>query len=312
MLQVHAMRMSLRFFRITLHPGILAIESSAGDPEALPPAICFKDSAGCRIAFAALPVRDFGVAHARPLGAAGAVTRIFLQTPLFNYVAAAGALLDELCWGCGCNFSADLENALIQMVIAVGEDLEAAVQRTRPMLSLVAGAAQESDHMLFQMKKDVAAALENDHRSLAVGRLHQFLDQLLGNGCDMAMLMSLPQSFKDAAAAFFAAKTACMQPTRFRLLMRTAHEAATQLHAHIMSTPAASLSQPPPSLMGFISASANAPSDDGPLTAAEPEAAALLKPKLLGPRTPSLLFMPVLSIEDIQARRFALPCCAAV
>ena len=304
----------------------MAIESSADDPEALPPAICFEDAAGHRIAFAALPVRDFGVVHARPLsfppvtkslapstnGAAVPVTRIFLQTPLFNYVAAAGALLDELCWGCGCAFSADLENALIQMVIAVGEDLEAAVQRTRPMLSLVAGAAQESDHMLFQMKKDVAAALENDHRSLAVGRLHQFLDQLLGNGCDMAMLMSLPPSFKEAAAAFFAAKTACMQPTTFRLLMRTAHEAATQLHAHIVSAPAASLSQPPPSLTSFISAAANAACGDGPLTAAETEAAALLKPKLLGPRTPSLLFMPVLSIEDIQARRFALLYCAEV
>ena len=90
---------------LTLHPGILAIESSADDPEALPPAICFEDAAGHRIAFAALPVRDFGVLHAWPLsrppvtnsrppftkGAAVPVTRIFLQTPLFNYVAAMAA-----------------------------------------------------------------------------------------------------------------------------------------------------------------------------------------------------------------------------
>ena len=42
----------------------------------------------------------------------------------------------------------------------MGEDLEAAVSRLRPMMSIVAGAAQESDHMLFQMKKGEGLGLE--------------------------------------------------------------------------------------------------------------------------------------------------------
>ncbi len=288
----------------------MAIESQGvDDSEAIPPAICFQDDAGCRIAFAALPVRDFGVLRAWPLGPATAppptALRIFLRTPLFNYVAATGALLDELCWGCGGAFTADLEASLIQMVVAVGEDLEAAVARMSPVMSLVAGAAQESEHMLTQMKKDVAAALQNDHRSLALGRLHQFLDQLLGNGCDMAMLMSLPQSFKDAAAAFVAAKAACLNPAKFRRMMSVTRVAAVRLRAHLTSSPSAAFNQSSSALSAFIDVAAHDPLDESPVTAAQAQAAALLKPNLLGPRISSLLFMPVLTIEELQVQRCA-------
>ncbi len=221
---------------------------------------------------------------------------MFLQSPLFNYVVAASALLDELCWGCGNSFSADLEASLIQMVIAVGEDLEAAVLRLRPMMSLLAGAAQESDHMVVQMKKDVASALENDHRSLAIGRLHQFLDQLQSNGGDMSMLMSLPHTFKDAASAFFSAKAACLPPATFRPKLQAALVAAKRLHQHSSASLDASHT-----LTAFIASASKLTCDSqAPVTAADADVAALLKPKLLGPRLPSLMFMPVLSIEILQ------------
>lgn len=246
---------------------------------------------------------DVGVIRVRlAADPAPPAVRVFLRSPRFDYVAAAGALLDELCWGCGCTFSSDLEAALIQMVVAVGEDLEAAIARMGPMMSLVAGAAQESQHMLFQMKKDVAAALQNDHRSLALGRLHQFMEQLTGSGSEMGLLMPLPQSFKDAAASFMAAKTACLEPVAFRRKLRQALDAAVQLHSHISSS-----SSPPTSntaaLTKFISEAASVAAHftaATAVTAAEVSAAALLRPSFLGPRLPSLLFMPVLSMEDLQ------------
>jgi hypothetical protein len=285
---------------LTFSPGVLAIESSSSR-DVLPPAVCFEDARSCRIAFAALPVSRFGVVRVRVLGQHLQAARVFVVSPQFNYVTAAGLLLDELCWGAGSAFSAELEAALLQMVIAVGEDLEAAVQRMRPLMSLVAGAAQESDHMLFQMKKDVASALENDHRSLAIGRLHQFLDQLQNNGGDMSALMSLPQSFKDAAAAFFAAKAACLPPARFRQRLHAALEAAKQLQAYIASSPHPPATQAFASLTSFIAEASNIAFDaQVPVTAAETDIAALLKPKLLGARLPSLLFMPVLSMDDVQ------------
>lgn len=272
------------------------------DRHALPPAVCFQADALCKVAFAVLPVHHFGVIRAGTLGEAPPQTRVFLQSPQFNYVISTGAVLDELCWGCGSSFSSDLESALIQMVVAVGEDLEAAVARLRPMMSLVAGAAAESDHMLLQMKKDVAAALGNSHRSLAIGRLHQFLDQLSHNGGEMSMVMSLPQSFKDAAAAFFTAKASCLPPSRFRQRLRAAVDAAVQLRKAITSAPAAQ-QLPCAALASFISeASKVALDSDAPVTAAEADVAALLRPKLLGPRLPSLTFMPVLSMEELQAR----------
>lgn len=240
--------------------------------------------------------------RAGTLGEALLQTRVFLQSPQFNYVVSTGAVLDELCWGCGTSFSSDLEAALIQMVVAVGEDLEAAVTRLRPMMSLVAGAAQESDHMLLQMKKDVASALGNSHRSLAIGRLHQFLDQLSNNGGEMSMVMSLPQSFKDAAAAFFSAKASCLAPSRFRQRLRAAVDAAVQLHKAIASAPAAH-QLACAALASFISQASKVALDgDARVTAGEADVAALLRPKLLGPRLPSLTFMPVLSIEELQAR----------
>ena len=261
------------------------------------------------MAFAAIPVPNFGIVCARPLGSAlpSPSVRVFLQSPHFNFVVAAGTLLDELCWGCGSAYSSDLEAALVQMVIAVGEDLESAMSRLRPMMSLVAGAAQESDHMLFQMKKDVASCLQNEHRSLALGRLHQFLDQLQNNGSEMSMMLTLPQSFKDASSAFFKAKTTCTPPAKFRQSLRDTLRAAQQLHAHEMSSSAAYQKQPCAALTNFISeASKLAVDAASPLSSAETDAAVLLKPKLLGARLPSLLFMPVLSIEDLQVGRVVI------
>jgi len=145
----------------------------------------------------------------------------------------------------------------------------------------------------------VASALENEGRSLALGRLHQFLDQLQNNGNEMSMMMSLPPSFAAAAAAFFNAKASCMPPARFRQRLRDTLLAAQQLHAH--ETSSSTASQPCAALSSFISAASKLTCDvTCPLTPEETDAAALLKPRLLGPRLPSLLFMPVLSIEDLQ------------
>ncbi len=288
---------------LTHAPGVLAIESAASNGDTLPPAVCFEDASGCALAFAALPVSRFGVVRVRVLGAAPQ-QRVFLQSAAFNYVVASGVLLDELCWGCGNAFSPQLEAALFEMVIAVGEDLEAAVRRMQPMMSLLAGAAQESDHMVVQMKKDVAAALENDNRKLAVGRLHQFLEQLQSSGGDLSALMSLPQTFKDAAATFFAAKAACLSPSAFRHRLRVAIDAAVNLHRRALSAADASSQQHALASLGaFVVQASKLSCDcdaDTQVTAAEANVAALLKPKLLGPRLSSLMFMPVLSIELLQ------------
>ena len=290
---------------VLTHPaGVLAIESAASNADTLPPAVCFEDATGCKLAFAALPVSRFGVVRVRILGAAQPAARVFLQSAAFNYVVASGVLQDELCWGCGSTFSPQLEAALVELVVAVGEDLEAAVQRMQPMMSLLAGAAQESDHMVVQMKKDVAAALENDNRKLAVGRLHQFLEQLHSSGGDISTLMSLPQTFKDAAAAFLSAKASCLSPSAFRLRMRAAIDAAIQLHRHALSTADASQQPAVASLGAFIAQASQLSRDSdaaASVTAAEADVAALLKPKLLGARLSSLMFMPVLSIDLLQA-----------
>ena len=115
------------------------------------------------------------------------------------------------------------------------------------------------------------------------------------------MMMSLPPSFAAAAAAFFNAKASCMPPARFRQRLRDTLLAAQQLHAHETSSSTASQQQPCAALSSFISAASKLTCDAAcPLTPEETDTAALLKPRLLGPRLPSLLFMPVLSIEDLQ------------
>jgi hypothetical protein len=245
------------------------------------------------IVFAAISAPSFGVLRACPVDLLTPRLRIFLQTPQFNYALAAGVLLDELCWGAGASFSSELEAALVQLVVAVGEDLEGAIARLRPVLSLVAGAAQESDHMLTQMKKDIVSALQNSHRSLAVGRLHQFLEQLQSRAGDVSSLMQLPQSFQHASAAFFSAKSACLAPSSFRRRLSDAVAAAAALRKQTAASSAV--------LDSFIfEASKSACTDDSVVTAAEIHAAMLLKPMPLSTRPSSLLFMPVLSVSDLQ------------
>lgn len=107
-------------------------------------------------------------------------------------------------WGYGGIWTEELESSLLELLIGVNEDLEAAIKSWQPMMAMLGGAAKETNQMLEIIKTDVSLAL-NCQSTYAIGRLHQTLSQLLESGTEIE-IMALPKPFQLAIEKFINSK----------------------------------------------------------------------------------------------------------
>jgi hypothetical protein len=137
--------------------------------------------------------------------------QVTVTSALHRYVAALDSLYDQMYWGWEGNWTVALEVALLELVVAVDEDLTAIVHSMTSMMSAMQGAASSSvtemKHLLDSVVSDVRNALAN-HSTYAVGRLHQTLLQFVEMQGSMGAFMRIPASFTQAINAFILAKLA--------------------------------------------------------------------------------------------------------
>lgn len=95
---------------------------------------------------------------------------VFCTSCTFEYATALDEAFDLLYWGWGYGglWDMDLENSLLELLVAVSDDLEAAIRSWQPMMAMMGGAAQETDKLLETVTKDVMLALR-DHSPYAIG-----------------------------------------------------------------------------------------------------------------------------------------------
>jgi hypothetical protein len=102
----------------------------------------------------------------------------------------------------------DLENALLELLIAIDDDLVSVVRSLRSMLQSFGdnNGTKDMEQMLNIVTGDVQKAL-CDHSAYAVGRLHQTLVQFMevGKG-PMSAMVNIPEAFTRAMTNFINAK----------------------------------------------------------------------------------------------------------
>jgi len=131
---------------------------------------------------------------------------MFASSPVFSYCMALDAVLDRVCWGWEGVWSSDLEGSLLELLVAVDDDLVALVGTWKRMLSAVYEGGKDMEDMLYIVQEDLKAALCT-HSAYAVGRLHQTLSQFLEISSGIAAgIMSIPRTFTSAIHNFIQAK----------------------------------------------------------------------------------------------------------
>ena len=169
--------------------------------------------------------------------------KVFATSATYRYTAALDRMLDRLYWGWeGENqqqqqqqvqkgtggataWTEALEHALLELLIAVDDDLVALVRSWTGMFSSsssnsgvnpLSEGAQDMQHMLETVTLDVQNAL-NGRSPYAVGRLHQTLVQFIEMKSSMPMMMSnIPEMFVNAINNFISAKLAASVAPKMR------------------------------------------------------------------------------------------------
>jgi len=114
----------------------------------------------------------------------------FATSFTYEFVKCVDNLYDVLNWGWDGEFTEGLQSTLLELVVSVTEELALAVASWQPMLSLVGGAARETNRMLDTIKEDLESALR-DHSKYHLGRLHQSLYQLVQTSSQSSGIMSV-------------------------------------------------------------------------------------------------------------------------
>jgi hypothetical protein len=155
----------------------------------------------------------------------------------YRYVAALDAFYDQMYWGWEGNWTEELEIALLELVVAVDEDLTVIVHSMTSMMSAMQGAASSSvtemKHLLDSVVSDVRNALTN-HSTYAVGRLQQTRVQFGEMQGSMGAFMRIPPSFTRAINAFILAKLAASMHNE----MKQTFAALVRLHCSRSCLPA--------------------------------------------------------------------------
>lgn len=129
---------------------------------------------------------------------------------LYEYGHALDATIDLIYWGWSGEWSSALEGSLLELLVAVDDDLVSMLHSIKSMLAMMSpSAAQDLADMIDTVQRDVQAAL-CDRSAYAVGRLHEVLNQILdmaaGPASSMPGLLSVPVSFSAAVHSFIRAK----------------------------------------------------------------------------------------------------------
>eukprot|EP00471_Norrisiella_sphaerica_P009264 CAMPEP_0184498342 /NCGR_PEP_ID=MMETSP0113_2-20130426/38701_1 /TAXON_ID=91329 /ORGANISM="Norrisiella sphaerica, Strain BC52" /LENGTH=877 /DNA_ID=CAMNT_0026885803 /DNA_START=149 /DNA_END=2779 /DNA_ORIENTATION=+ len=140
------------------------------------------------------------------------------KTPVYEYASALDTLYDNLFWSWEGNWQAEIENATVQLVLAVEDNLKTFMNGMQSMLKAV-GHSKDSSQLLTTLQENMGDALTKHDRT-AVGRLHQAIYQFLEVG-----VMPWPQSFKDSVAEFERKKFKYSNQDRVKEAIRTAHAA---------------------------------------------------------------------------------------
>ena len=135
--------------------------------------------------------------------------RVLVQSATYSYVLALDEALDRLQWGWEGSWTEELECALLELLVAVEEDLTEAARSWQWMDSIsagvdaAAGATGELSAMVQNVRQDVQAALAV-RSTYAVGRLYQTLVQFVETRL-LAAMLRLPKALTDAIGTFLRA-----------------------------------------------------------------------------------------------------------
>lgn len=135
---------------------------------------------------------------------------VMVTSAVHRYATALDCMFDRLYWGWEGNWDQNLEGAILQLLVAVDDDL---VGLVRSWVSVMGGSGAESQrngasdmqHLLDSVILDVQNAM-NVHSTYAVGRLHQTLVQFVDAKDSMSMIMRIPEGFTHAINDFIQAK----------------------------------------------------------------------------------------------------------
>jgi hypothetical protein len=104
-----------------------------------------------------------------------------ISSPVYDFCVVVDDLYELLYWGWGSKnsntFTNDIEVSLLELCVAVNEDLKNTIKKWQPMMVMMGGGL-ETKKMMECIETDILISL-NQHQSYNMGRLHQTLTQLL-------------------------------------------------------------------------------------------------------------------------------------
>ena len=135
--------------------------------------------------------------------------KVNITSSTYRYITALECMYDRMIWGWEGNWTEELEHALIQLVIAVDDDLTGMVKSMTSMMTIMSGEASNSvtdmTQLLDTVNKDIQLAL-TEHSTYAIGRLHQTLLQFREMDGMLGAVLHIPVSFKTAIDFFIIEK----------------------------------------------------------------------------------------------------------
>jgi hypothetical protein len=231
-LQVDNLLMALSFpRRASVGALMVVVDQSQDDNDNKFKCIVMND----HFATAVLHLREFGL-HRWTLSFSSPGRTLsghtLVTSPVYDYALAVDGLFDVLYWQWSYTgvWTAELESSLLELVVSVNEELEEAVRSWKPMMSMIGGAAQETNKMIDSIRNDVTAVLSTQSK-LSMGRLHQALVQLQDSG---GGILNLPEVFRAAVETFLRAKA---NATPAASTISALREAAGVSMAYVMQLP---------------------------------------------------------------------------
>lgn len=133
---------------------------------------------------------------------------VFSSSAVYSYCMSLDRLLDRIFNGWEGNWDSELEAAVLELLVAVDNDLVPVVIQMSDMMGgmMSGGTEKEMESMLSVIQEDVSAALTS-HSAYAIGRLHQTLLQLneMESG-PMGSMITMPSSLLHAMENFYQIK----------------------------------------------------------------------------------------------------------
>lgn len=188
---------------------------------------------------------------------------VLITNTIYEYNLAIDSFLDLLVWGWEGNFTSELENALLQLLVFTHEDLHAMIQQWKTMFkSFLQGAGDDLEQLMNVIVEDLHQALSNQS-TYAVGRLQQSFDQFLEmKESVMGMMVNLPTAFFDAIRVFIEAKVAASPQDiligKLQALIRSAEEYHRSIGS-ALTMPSSSLANEGLKVQSFALRFANSP-----------------------------------------------------